>query len=317
MRAGRIVIAGASGFIGSALARELALDGHEVVALTRNASARRDRFPEGVRPVEWDGRTATAWKLSVDGALAVVNLAGDSLARGLWSRAKKDRILESRILAGSALVAAVREARTKPRVFVQASAIGFYGDSGEAELDEDAPAGTGFLAGVVDKWEASTREVEDLGIRRVIIRSGLVLGRSGGVWPSLVRPFRFFAGGPLGSGRQWFSWIALEDEVRAVHFLIGNEELSGVFDLTAPQPLREKELCRVLGKALRRPCWVPVPAVLLELLFGEKARETLLVSQRVLPRRLVAAGFEFRHPDAAAAVAAILRSELRAGSPGD
>jgi uncharacterized protein (TIGR01777 family) len=307
MTAGRIVIAGASGFIGSALARELVQEGHEVVALTRSAGARRDNFPEGVRPVEWDGRSVAAWARSVDGALAVVNLAGDNLARGLWTRAKKERILGSRTLAGSALVQAVREARTKPRVFVQASAIGFYGSSGEAEVDEDAPAGTGFLAGVVEKWEASTREVEDLGVRRVVIRSGLVLGREGGVWPSLVRPFRFFAGGPLGSGRQWFSWFALDDEVRAVRFLIGNEGLSGAFDLTAPQPLREKDLCRVLGKALRRPCWVPVPAVLLELLFGEKARETLLVSQRVLPRRLVAAGFEFRHPASAAAVAAILR----------
>lgn len=313
MTAGRIVIAGASGFIGSALARELVQDGHEVVAVTRNASARRDRFPDGVRPVEWDGRSAAGWGRSVDGALAVVNLAGDNLARGYWTRAKKDRILASRVQAGSALVAAVREARKKPRVFVQASAIGFYGNSGETEVDEDGAAGTGFLAGVVEKWEASTHEVEDLGVRRVIIRSGLVLGREGGVWPSLVRPFRFLAGGPLGNGRQWFSWIALDDEVRAVRFLIGNEGLSGAFDLTAPQPLREKELCRLIGKSLRRPCWMPAPAFLLRLLFGEKAGETLLVSQRVFPRRLAAAGFEFRHPDAATAVAALVKRGSRAG----
>jgi hypothetical protein len=304
---GRIIIAGASGFIGTALARELVDDGHEVVALTRNAGAGRDRFPEGVRPIGWDGRTAAGWAGYADGALAIVNLSGDNLARGRWTRAKKERILESRTSAGAALVEAVRQASAKPRVFVQASAVGFYGNSGDAEVDEDSPGGTGFLAGVVQKWEASTREVEDIGVRRVVIRSGLVLGREGGVWPSLVRPFYFIAGGPLGNGRQWFSWITLEDEVRAVRFLIEHGELAGTFNLAAPQPLREGELCRLIGKGLRRPCWVHVPAFLLKLLFGEKAGETLLVSQRVLPRRLAAAGFEFRHPDAATAAAALLR----------
>jgi hypothetical protein len=257
--------------------------------------------------VAWDGRTAAGWGHLADGALALVNLAGDSLARGRWTRAKKERILTSRLLPGAALVEAVRAARTKPCVFVQASAVGFYGNAGEAELDESSPAGTGFLAAVVGDWEASTAEVEALGVRRAVIRSGLVLGRSGGVWPSLIRPLRLFAGGPLGSGRQWFSWISLDDEVRAIRFLIEHEGLAGSFDLTAPRPLRQSELCRIAGRALRRPCWIPAPAFLLRLLFGAKAGETLLVSQRVLPRRLAAAGFEFRYPDAASAVAALLK----------
>lgn len=192
--------------------------------------------------------------------------------------------------------------------------MGFYGNAGEAEADERSAAGTGFLAGVVKRWEASTEEVESYGVRRAVIRSGLVLGRSGGVWPSLVRPFRFFAAGPLARGRQWFSWITLEDEVRAIRFLIERPGLAGPFDLTAPQPVREADLCRIIGQALGRPCWLPVPAALLRLLSGEKARETLLVSQRVLPRRLSAAGFEFRQPAAAGAVAAILRSGPRGGS---
>jgi uncharacterized protein (TIGR01777 family) len=306
MAAGRIVIAGASGFIGRALVRELAENGYEVVALTRSIGASRGRFPDAVLPVEWDGRTAADWRRHVDGALAIVNLSGDSLARGRWTRAKKERIVSSRTSAGAALVQAVREAWTKPLGFVQASAVGFYGNPGEAEIDEGSPPGDGFLAGVVREWEGSTREVEALGVRRAVIRSGLVLGRSGGVWPSLARPFRFFAGGPLGGGGQWFSWISLEDEVRAIRFLIERGDLAGPFDLTAPQPLRQKTLCCVVGKAMRRPCWFPVPAFLLRLLFGEKAGETLLVSQRVLPRRLAAAGFAFRHPDAASAVAAIL-----------
>jgi hypothetical protein len=307
MTVDRVLVAGASGFIGQALVRELAKNGCQVVALTRNAVASAGRFPDGVLVAEWDGRTTAGWAHHAEGALAVINLTGDSLARGRWTRAKKRRILESRTAPGAALVEAVRQARTKPLVFVQASAVGFYGNAGEAEVDESAAAGKGFLAGVVREWEASTRQVEDLGVRRVVIRSGLVLGRAGGVWPSLVRPFRFFAGGPLGNGRQWFSWIALEDEVGAVRFLIEHVDLGGVFNLAAPQPLRERELCRTVGESLRRPCWLPVPAFLLKLLFGEKAGETLLVSQRVFPRRLAAAGFDFRHPDAATAVAALVK----------
>ncbi|RPJ02074.1 MAG: TIGR01777 family protein [Candidatus Aminicenantes bacterium] len=307
MKPGRIVIAGASGFIGRALVRELAENGHEVVALTRNAEAARARLPEGVQAAEWDGRTAADWRRHVDGALAIVNLVGDNLARGRWTRAKKERIVSSRALPGAALVQAVREAGTKPLAFVQASAVGFYGNPGEAEIDESSPPGAGFLAGVVRQWEGSTRDVEAHGVRRVVTRSGLVLGRSGGSFPTLVRPFRFLVGGPLGGGRQWFSWISLEDEVRAIRLLIGRRELSGPFDLTAPEPVRQKDLCRIIGKAMRRPCWFPVPAALLRLLFGEKAEQVLLVSQRVLPRRLVRAGFEFRHPDAASAVSAILR----------
>jgi hypothetical protein len=304
----RILIAGVSGFIGSALARELPGGGYEVVGLTRRAGAVRAGRSGPLTLAEWDGRSAAGWGHLAEGALAVVNLAGESLAGGRWTRAKKERILRSRVEAGAALVEAVRLARIRPRALVQASAIGAYALAGEEEPAEKSPAaGTGFLAEVVRQWEDSTRPVETLGVRRVVVRSGLVFGTGGGVWPRLVKPFRLLAGGPLGSGRQWLSWITAEDEVRALRFLIEHDELAGTFDLAAPQPIRQRELCKIIGKALRKPCWLPVPAFLLELLFGEMARETLLAGQRVVPRRLVASGFRFLHSDAASAVTAILK----------
>jgi hypothetical protein len=302
----RILIIGASGFIGRALVRNLAGSGYDVVALTRTPVASRGLFPDRVVTVGWDGRTAAGWGDLADGAFAIVNLAGDNLAEGRWTRAKKERILRSRTDAGAAVAEAVRAASKKPGVLIQASAIGAYGRRENEELDEGSSAGTDFLADVVKRWEDSTKDVESFGVRRAVVRSGLVLGKEGGAWPRLVLPFRFFAGGPLGSGRQWFSWISIEDEVRAVRFLIERDELAGTFNLTAPGSLRQKEFCRVIGKAMKRPCWLPVPAVVLKVLFGEKADATLLSGQRVLPRRLLAAGFEFRHPDAVTAVTAAL-----------
>jgi uncharacterized protein (TIGR01777 family) len=191
-------------------------------------------------------------------------------------------------------------------VIVQASAIGAYGDRGDDEIDERSPLGVGFLADVVRPWEESTKDTEALGVRRVIVRSGLVLGAGGGVLPRLAAPFHFLAGGPLGNGRQWYSWIHLADEIRAIRFLIERTGLSGIFNLTAPRPLREKDLCRALGAAMKRPCWLPTPAFLLKLLFGRKAWETVLAGQKVLPRRLREAGFTFSYPEAETALADLL-----------
>jgi uncharacterized protein (TIGR01777 family) len=303
----RILITGATGFIGRALVGELTAKGYEVIALTRDPRKSESLFGARVRSAAWDGRTAEGWGPQADGALAIVNLAGDSLAEGRWTEAKKARILASRLESGAAVVEAIRAARTKPKVLVQASAVGFYGPRGDEPLDESSSPGDGFLAAVVRAWEDSTREAGDLGVRRVVARSGLVLGRDGGVLPRLVMPFRLFAGGPLGSGRQWSSWIHLSDEVRAIRFLVEREDLSGVFNLTAPHPLREKELCRAIGEVLRRPCWLPVPAFVLSLLFGEKARETLLGGQCVLPQGLDSAGFEFAYPFARQALEDLLR----------
>jgi uncharacterized protein (TIGR01777 family) len=304
----RILITGGTGFIGRAMAGELAAAGFEIIVLSRHPGKSEGLFGPGVRSEEWDGRTAEGWGLLAEGSFAIINLAGDNLAEGRWTRAKKARILQSRVKSGAAVVDAVKAVRQKPKVVVQASAVGAYGARGDEELDEFSLPGSGFLADVVRQWEDSTREVEAMGVRRAVIRSGLVLGQGAGVFPRLLAPFRLFAGGPLGNGRQWFSWIYLEDEIRAIRFLLEREELSGVFNLAAPNPLREKEFCHVLGKALRRPCWLPIPAFVLRRLFGDKARETLLAGQRVSPKRLLEAGFEFRHPDVESALKDLLQN---------
>jgi uncharacterized protein (TIGR01777 family) len=305
-RRGRVLIAGATGFIGRALVEDLSRDGYDVIVLTRNPGKGLALFGSTARPVAWDGRTEAGWRGLADGSLAIINLAGDNLAAGRWTAAKKALILNSRTDVGTAVVQAVTSAGLRPKVVVQASAVGAYGSRGDETLDELSPPGDGFLAEVVRAWEDSTREVELLGIRRVVVRSGLVLGNGGGVFPRLRAPFRLFVGGPLGRGRQWFSWIHLADEVRAIRFLLEREDLAGIFNLTSPSPLREKEFCRALGAAMRRPCWLPVPALVLKLLFGEKARETLLAGQRALPQRLAAAGFEFRFPEVQTAIEDLL-----------
>jgi hypothetical protein len=231
------------------------------------------------------------------GALGIINLAGENIASGRWTKKRRRAILESRLRAGEAVAEAVERVSIKPGVVVQASAIGFYGPRREGLLDETADRGEGFLADVVEIWERSTRSVEDFGVRRVVIRSGLVLGRGGGVFPRILRPFRFFAGGPLGSRRRGFSWIHLKDEIRGIGFLLENADTAGAFNLTAPQPVNQGEFVRHLGKALGRPSWLPVPGFALKAAFGAMAGETLLSDQSVIPSRLLAAGFRFDFPE--------------------
>jgi uncharacterized protein (TIGR01777 family) len=255
---------------------------------------------------KWDGRTAEGWGRYVAGAGAVVNLAGANIAGGRWTPEYKDKILRSRLAAGEAVVEAFGAASSRPAVLVQASAVGYYGSRGDEELDESAAAGDGFLAEVCRQWEASTAAVEDMGVRRVVVRSGLVLARDGGAFPRLVKPFRFFAGGPLGGGRQWFSWIHYDDEVAAISFLIEKDGAAGPYNLCAPGPVRNRDLARSVGRVLGRPAWWPTPRFALRLVLGEMADELLLASQRARPEKLLAAGFEFEHPGVEAALPALV-----------
>ena len=275
-----------------ALSRCLLANGYKVVCLTRNVDRAGKMLDPGVHPVRWDGRTVDGWADEVDGSFAVVNLAGSSIGAGRWTKEVRDRIRKSRIEAGRAVAGAVRLAENKPMVVIQASAIGFYPNRSDDELTEDSESGDGFLSSVCRDWEESTRSVESDSLRRIIIRTGLVLGE-GGLLDRMVTPMRLFIGGFLGSGRQWMSWIHIKDEVEAIRFLM-ESGLEGVYNLASPDSIRNKEFCRALSRALKRPCWLPVPAPLLKLVFGRMAVETILSSQHVTSRRLEKAGYSFR-----------------------
>lgn len=301
----RVIIAGGTGLIGRALARDLAADGHELIVLSRRPERPVAGLPAGLRLVGWDARSAAGWGDWVEGAGAVVNLAGESIGEGRWSAARKARIRESRVRAGQAVAEAIAAATAKPGVLVQASAVGYYGTTGEAWLDEDAPAGEGFLASVCRDWEASTAGVEALGVRRVITRTGIVLSPEGGALPRMLLPFRLFAGGPIGTGRQRMPWIHLDDVVGAIRFLIATPEARGAINLSAPEPSTNAEFGRVLGRVLGRPAWLPAPAFALKLALGEQA-EIVLEGQRTSAAKLLGLGYRFRYEQLEPALRAIL-----------
>lgn len=302
----RVIITGATGFIGRALAEELDQGEYEIVALSRNLTNRST--PSNISYIEWDAKNPNGWTNNVDGAYAIVNLTGENISAGRWTWKRKEEILQSRLNAGKAIVEAVKRVNRKPKVIVQASAIGYYGSRKDEALDESSSPGSGYLPEVAQKWELSTKEVESLGVRHVIIRSGIVLGKDGGALPRLVQPFRFFVGGPLGNGKQWFSWIHLEDEIKAIRFLMENENLNGAFNLTTPVPLVMKDFCKILGQVMHRPCWFKVPGFMLRLAVGEMAEALLLTGQRVLPKRLLEAGYRFLYPEAEPALQQILNT---------
>ncbi len=300
----RVIITGGSGLIGRALTANLTNDGHEVIVLSRQPETGAD-LPTGAKATRWDGRSAAGWGHLADGAKAIINLAGENIASGRWTPERKRAIRNSRTNAGQAVVEAVEAAANKPSVVIQASAVGYYGPRNGQEVTEDTPAGDDFLAQICAEWEASTVPVEAKGVRRAIIRTGVVLSPDGGALPRMLLPFKLFAGGPLGSGRQWFPWIHLADEVAAIRYLIDHQTARGPFNLTAPTPLTNAEFGRVLGRVLGRPAVMPTPGFALRLAFGEMAT-VLLDGQQAVPRRLQELGFTFRFPEAEAALRNLL-----------
>ena len=305
-----VLITGGTGLIGRALTARLQEDGYDVAILTRRESGQGMLDGRPVRFVHWTAKDAAGWLEEAQGAYGIVNLAGSSIASGRWSAPVKKRILESRLLAGKAVSEAVRLSGSRPEVVVQASAIGFYGSRGDDELDESSSRGRGFLADVTKLWEESTIEVETLGVRRVIVRTALVLAREAELIRRISLPFKLFVGGPQGSGRQWMSWIHLQDEAGAIAFLLGREDLSGIFNLAAPEPVRNSDFYRELGRVMRRPSILRTPSFLLRAALGEMADELLLTSQRVMPKRLLEHGFSFLYPDLSSALKEIIGTKV-------
>ncbi|MGW3666049.1 TIGR01777 family oxidoreductase [Streptomyces sp. NPDC005141] len=294
----RIVIAGASGLIGSALARSLSADGHQVVRLVRREPRSRDE-------VRWDPQRQRVDAVGLLGCAAVVNLAGAPVAARPWTKTYKRKIRDSRVLGTATLAEAVASLDEPPRVFVNGSAIGFYGDTDGRAVDESAPPGDGFLPSVCVEWEEATAPAQEAGVRTVMPRTGLVVSREGGAWAKLFPLFRAGVGGRMGDGLQYWSYIALHDEVAAIRHLIDTESVSGPVNLTAPDPLTNREITEAMGRVLHRPTLLATPAPLLRLALGDMA-EDILGSQRVLPTRLLESGFTFAFPSIEGALRAAL-----------
>lgn len=293
----RLLVTGAGGLVGTALA-ERAGAGHELVRLVRAT-------PAGPGEYRWDPLAGAVDPAALEGVEGIVHLAGETVA-GRWTRSKKRRIRDSRVLGTQALAAAAAAADPRPRVMVCASAIGFYGDRGDERLTEDSPPGAGFLAGVVKEWEAAAEPARAAGIRVVHLRFGIVQSAKGGALRTQLPLFRFGLGGRVGSGRQYVSWVAIDDVVRAIEHALVAERLAGPANVTAPGAVTQAEYARTLARVLRRPALLPAPAPAVRLVLGEFAGE-VLHGQRVLPERLRAAGFEFRHPELEGALRHVLR----------
>jgi uncharacterized protein len=300
----KILVAGSTGLVGTALVHALARDGHTVCRLVRPESSVGSGTKDGF-DVAWNPATGELGGAGV-GPDAVVNLAGASIAGGRWTAARKGLLRSSRIESTRALVNALARMNVRPSVLVSASAIGIYGNRGDETLTEESKPGADFLAGVAQEWEAEALKAEALGIRVVLARFGIILAREGGALPQMMLPFKFGAGGKLGSGKQWMSWIALEDVVGILRFAIEKTSLRGAINVVSPQPLPNAEFTKALAKAMHRPSIFPAPAFALRLVLGEMADALLLSSQRVVPQAIEKLGYRFLHPDLNSGLAAVL-----------
>ena len=295
----RIIIAGGSGLIGRELASALVNTGNELSILSRNPGKVID-MPGAVKILQWDGKTLQEWGKEIEKTDAVINLTGENISgSGLfptrWTAERKERLRQSRVSAGKVLTQAIEMSGKKPSVFVQASGIGFYGKQPEKQFTEESGGGDDFFANLSKVWEASSQPVEVLGVRRVIVRNGIVLSTKGGALPSLLLQYRLFVGGPIGGGKQVYSWIHIDDEVNAIRFLIENNNASGVFNLTAPNPVTNKEFGKTISRVMRRPHYFPLPGFGMRIAFGEVA-SMVLEGQTVFSNKLLEAGYVFKFP---------------------
>ncbi|MGF1489685.1 MAG: TIGR01777 family oxidoreductase [Prochloraceae cyanobacterium] len=294
----KIAITGATGFVGSRLVQKLNREGHQLLIFTRNLERAKKVFPPSAFPnleiAQYNPKQPGEWQNKISGCDGVVNLAGEPIAER-WSEQHKQEIKASRELATKNLVAAIAKADPKPSVLVNASAIGYYGTSETATFEENSPPGNDFLAEVCKNWEAEAQKVTSVDVRLVILRIGIVLG-DGGALGKMLAPFKMYAGGPLGNGNQWFSWIHRDDLVNLIITALKRSDLAGTFNATAPNPVRMNQFCQVLGEVLNRPSWLPVPSFALELLLGDGAK-VVLEGQQVLPKKTQSIGFEYQYPN--------------------
>ena len=304
----KIAITGATGLVGTRLVEQLQAQGHQIVALTRSRSKAQKIFSIGSYPnveiVEYTPLESGVWQDSISGCDGVVNLAGEAISER-WTAQHKKSILESREIGTSKIVEAIAKAADKPKVLVSGSAIGYYGTSETAAFDENSATGTDFLAEVCQKWEASAKAVEQYGVRLVIPRIGIVLANGGGALGKMLAPFQMGAGGPIGNGKQWFSWIHRDDLVNLIIQALTREDLAGVYNATAPNPVKMGQFCQTLGEVLNRPSWLPVPEFVLELLLGDGA-VVVLEGQQVLPKKTLAANIEYQYPEVKSALQEIV-----------
>jgi uncharacterized protein (TIGR01777 family) len=298
----RVAITGATGFIGRALCAELARRGHQVIALTRDSERARATLP-GVEALDWSGEQPAV----LPPVEAVVNLAGESVA-GRWTAEQKQRIRDSRVEGTRRLVEAINRAEQEPAALVSASAVGYYGDRGEETLTEESPPGAGFLADVCREWEAEAARAETAGTRVTCLRLGIVLDRDGGALEQMLLPFRLGIGGPMGNGQQWMPWVHRADVIGLILFALESTAVTGALNATAPEPARNRDFGRALGRVLHRPALLPAPAFALRLLLGEFAGE-ILASRRVVPERAQSLGYSFQYPRLEPALRAILEGK--------
>jgi uncharacterized protein len=289
----KIAITGATGFIGSLLADRLWNQRHHLILLSRRPPRKTNVTKQ--EWIAWNPSGAGDWQQSLDGVDGIVNLAGEPIAAKRWTDAQKEKIRSSRIESTRALVKAIAKARDKPKFFISASAVGYYGPRGDETITEETAPGSDYLSRVCVAWEEEAKKAESYGVRVVLVRTGIVLDRGKGALAKMVPPFKFFAGGPLGSGNQWMPWIHIEDELGLLLFLIQNDKARGAFNATAPNPVTMAEFCKTLGDVLNRPSWASVPEGVLTLLVGEMA-EMLLSGQRAVPEEALRLGYEFKYP---------------------
>ena len=289
----RVIVTGGTGLIGTVLVNHLHERGDEVIVLSRTPVKYEGRFPAGVRLVAWDTRTARGWGHLINADTAIVNLAGESVANWRWTNGHKERVRQSRLDASRAMLDAVKVAEEKPAVLLQASAVGYYGARGQETLSEYSPGGEGWRADVCSKWEELTEPVESVGVRRCLLRIGIVMDTRSGALPPMVLATRMF-GNRIGSGRQWVPWIHNDDVTGAITYLMDNPQTSGAYNLVSPYPVTNQTLMHHIGQVLHWPTTIPVPAAALRLALGEMSA-TVLASQRVHPARLLEAGYSFHH----------------------